>query len=148
MRYGAITFLMIIVEMHIGIACASLPYLRFLFRFVSANYRSGSAFGITEVATKADKSSPNNRQHPFVELEGGSGGGILKKTEIKMSTFEEELSEEDLPAKIYGGRSPGKADQMQTAWSEDETWPASHSGRHTPPIVGSEQSARREATTL
>lgn len=123
MRYGPPGVLIIIVESHIGIICASLPYLRFVFELVSTNYLSKSAYGATKEPTKAKHSDLNHPQHPFVELDGRSGGGIQRKTDIEISTFRQELSDEDLPATIYGGRSRAMEDQMrrdERAWSVEE----------------------------
>ncbi|KAF2624992.1 hypothetical protein BU25DRAFT_460801 [Macroventuria anomochaeta] len=123
MRYGPPGVLIIIVESHIGVTCASLPYLRFLFEFVSTNYLSRSAYGATKDPTKAKHSDPNHVSHPFVELEGRSGGGIQRKTDIEISTFKEE-SEEDLTATAYGGRNRAMEEQMrrdERAWSGEET---------------------------
>jgi len=96
MRYGPPGVLIIIVESHVGITCASLPYLRYLFEFVSTNYLSKSAYGNTKDPTKAKHSNLSRPNHPFVELEGRSGGGIQRKTDIEISTFVADGSEEDL----------------------------------------------------
>lgn len=121
MRYGPPGVLIIIVEAHVGITCASLPYLRFLFEFVSTNYLSKSAYGATKDPTKAKHSDTSRPNHPFVELEGRSGGGIQRKTDIEISTFREENSEEDLGR--YGGRDRAMEEQMrrdERAWSGEE----------------------------
>jgi hypothetical protein len=121
MRYGPPGVLIIILESHVGIICASLPYLRFVYEIVSTIYLS--AYGATKEPTKAQHSDPNHPQHPFVELEGRSGGGIQRKTDIEISTFREELSEEDLPATIYGGRNRAMEEQMrrdERAWRGEE----------------------------
>ena len=123
MRYGPPGVLIIIVESHISIICASLPYLRFVFELVSSNYLSKSAYGATKDPTKVKHSDPNHPQHPFVELAGRCGGGIQRKTDIEISTFRGEPSEEDLPATIYGGRSRAMEEQMrryERAWSGEE----------------------------
>ena len=119
MRYGPPGVLIIIVESHIGIICSSLPYLRFLFEFVSTNYLSRSAYGATKEPTKAKQSDPNHPSHPFHELEGGSGRGIQRKTDIEISTFREESSEEDLTATVYGGRNRAMEEQMRR---DERTW--------------------------
>lgn len=126
MRYGPPGVVIIIAESHIGITCASLPYLRFLFEFVSTNYLSRSAHGVTKDQTKVKHSDPDHVSHPFHELQGGSGRGIQRKTDIEISTFREELSEEDLSAslEVYGGRNKAMEDQMrrdEQAWSGQET---------------------------
>lgn len=124
MRYGPPGVLIIIVESHIGITCASLPYLRFLFEFMSTNYLSKSAYGATREPTKAKHSDPNHPQHPFVELEGRSGGGIRRKTDIEISTFREEPSEEALPATVHGTRNRAMEEQIrrdERAWSAEQT---------------------------
>lgn len=123
MRYGPPGVLIIIVESHVGITCASLPYLRFLFEFFLTNYLSQSAYGATKEPTKAKQSDPNQPSHPFHELGGGSGRGIQRKTDIEISTFREENSEEDLTVTAYGGRSKAMEEQMrrdERAWSGEE----------------------------
>jgi hypothetical protein len=123
MRYGPPGVLIIIVESHVGITCASLPYLRFLFEFFSTNYLSRSGYGATKDPTKAKQSDPNHPSHPFHELGGGSGRGIQRKTDIEISTFREENSEEDLTATAYGGRNKTMEEQMrrdERAWSGEE----------------------------
>lgn len=120
MRYGPPGVLIIIVESHVGITCASLPYLRYLFEFVSTNYLSRSAYGATKDPTKAKHSDPNNVSHPFVEL---GGRGIERKTDIEISTFKEEGSEEDLRTEVHGGRNRAMEEQMrrdESAWSAEE----------------------------
>lgn len=119
MQYGPPGVVIIILESHIGIICASLPYLRFVLEF-STNYLSKSAYGTTKDPTKARRSDPNHPQHPFVELEGQSGAGIQRKTDIEISTCREEPSDEDLSTTIYGGRSRAMQEQMrmdERAWS-------------------------------
>jgi hypothetical protein len=140
MRYGPPGVLIIIVESHISIICASLPYLRFVFELVSTNYLSKSAYGATKDPSKAKHSDPRHPEHPFVALQGQSGGVIQRKTDIEVSTFREEPSEEDLPVTIYGGRSRAMEDQMrrdERAWSGeeillDERHSFGHSGRVSP----------------
>lgn len=126
MRYGPPGVLIIIVESHIGITCASLPYLRFLFEFLSVNYLSRSGYGITKEPTKAKHSDPNHVSHPFVTLENRSGGGIHRKTDIEISTFREEESEEDLELQegIHGGRNRAMEEQMrrdESVWNGEQT---------------------------
>ncbi|KAH6644784.1 hypothetical protein C7974DRAFT_27815 [Boeremia exigua] len=121
MRYGPPGVLIIIVESHVGITCASLPYLRFLFEFVSSNYLSKSGYGATKEPTKVKHTDPGNENHPFVELQGRSGGGIQRKTDIEVSTFREESIEEDL--EVYDGRNRMMEDQMrrdERAWSGED----------------------------
>jgi hypothetical protein len=124
MRYGPPGVLIIIVESHIGITCASLPYMRFLLEFVSSNYLSRSAYGATKEPTKAKHTDPNHVSHPFHELEGRSGRGIQRKTDIEISTFREGNSEEDLRLDLHGGRNKAMEEQMrrdERAWSGEET---------------------------
>ena len=124
MRYGPPGVLIIIIESHVGITCASLPYLRFLFEFLSTNYLSKSAYGISKEPTKAKHSDPNHVSHPFHELEGRSGRGIQRKTDIEISTFREHESEEDLTTMVYGGRNRAMEDQIrrdERAWSGETT---------------------------
>lgn len=121
MRYGPPGVLIIIVESHVGITCASLPYLRFLFEFVSTNYLSKSGYGATKEPSKVKHSDPSRSNHPFVELEGLSGGGIQRKTDIEISTFRGDDSEEDLAR--YEGRDKAMEDQMrrdERVWSGEE----------------------------
>lgn len=126
MRYGPPGVVIIISESHVGITCASLPYLRFLFEFVSTSYRSRPAYGATKDQTKIKHSNSDHVSHPFHELQGGSGRGIQRKTDIEISTFREDPSEEDLSASlaVYGGRNKAMEDQMrrdEQAWSGQET---------------------------
>lgn len=123
MRYGPPGVLIIIVESHISLICASLPYIRFVFELVSSNYLSKSAYGASKDPTKAKHSDPNHPQHPFVELAERREGGIQRKTDIEISTFREEPSDEDLPATIYGGRNRAMEEQIrrdERAWSGEE----------------------------
>ncbi|KAF3034141.1 hypothetical protein E8E12_002786 [Didymella heteroderae] len=151
MRYGPPGVLIIIVESHIGIICASLPYLRFVFELVSTNYLSKSTYGVTKDPTKAKQSDANHRKHPFVELEGRSGGGIQRKTDIEISTFREEPSDEDLPATIYGGRNRAMEEQMrrdERAWSGEEVlleerYSIGQSGRRNVTTFGKRRRARQ-----
>ncbi|KZM18321.1 uncharacterized protein EKO05_0006799 [Ascochyta rabiei] len=120
MRYGPPGVVIIIVESHVGIICASLPYLRFLFEFVSMNYLSRSAYGVTKDPSKAKHSAPNHVCHLFHDLDRRSGEGIQRRTDIEISTFGEEGSEEDLTTEIYGGRNKATEEQMrrdEKAWS-------------------------------
>ena len=126
MRYGPPGVVIIIAESHVGIMCVSLPYLRFLFEFVSSNYLSRPAYGVTKDLTKVKHSDPDHVSHPFHELQGGSGRGIQRKTDIEISTFREELSEENLSTSIavHGGRDKTMEDQMrrdEQVWSGKET---------------------------
>lgn len=121
MRYGPPGVLIIVVESHIGIICASLPYLRFLFEFVSTNYLSKTAYGATRDPTRAKHTESTHVKHPFVELEGRSGGGIQRKTDIEISTLREERSE-DLG--VYGGRNKAMEEQIrrdERVWNGEET---------------------------
>lgn len=125
MRYGPPGVLIIILESHVGIICASMPYMRFLFDFVSTNYFSKSLYGASKDPTKAKPSNANDCNHPFVELEGRGGDANQRKTDIEVSTFREEGSEEDLG--VYGGRFQATEEQMQRdvqAWSVRDRTPA------------------------
>ncbi|KAF2997826.1 hypothetical protein E8E13_000858 [Curvularia kusanoi] len=123
-QYGPPGVLIIILESHVGITCASLPYMRFLFDFVSTNYFSKPSYGPSRDPTKLKHSDPNEGHHPFVELDGCSGQPVSGKNGIEISTYREEGSEEDLG--VYGGRTRAMEHQMQSdahAWGVRERPP-------------------------
>ena len=133
-RYGPPGVLIIILESHVGITCASMPYMRFLFDFVSTNYFSKSLYGASKDPTKVKHSDPNDGTHPFVELEGRGGKPVSGDIGIAISSLEDEGSEEDLG--IYGGRSRAMEDHMHgniQAWSAKERTPVD--GVHANHIV-------------
>jgi hypothetical protein len=123
-RYGPPGVLIIILESHVGITCASMPYMRFLFDFVSTNYFSKSLYGASKDPTKVKHSDPEDGTHPFVELEGRGGKPVSGDNGVVISSLEYEGSEEDLG--IYGGRTRAMEDHMHSniqAWSPKERTP-------------------------
>lgn len=74
--------------------CACLPYLKFLYDFVNNHIvtRIAESFHSrsrtrTRTKTKSKLSDPNH-EHPFQEL--GEGSGIHRKTDITVSTVDDE----------------------------------------------------------
>lgn len=119
-RYGPPGVVIIIVESHVGLTCASLPYMRFVFEFVSTNTFS-KPYGASKDPTKAKRSDPNDGSHPFVELDGHAGKRIQRKTDIEVSTFREAGSDENIETRVERDRAMGEQMRRdERAWSAEE----------------------------
>ena len=117
-RYGPPGVLIIILESHVGITCASLPYMRYLFTFISTNYFSGPVYGASKDPTKAKHPESSDRDHPLVEFGGCGGKPVTGEHRVIVGSLGNENSEEDLG--IYGGRTRAMEDHMLSnvqAWS-------------------------------
>lgn len=127
-RYGPPGVVIIIVEAHIGLTCASLPYMRFVFEFVSTNSFS-RPYGASKDPTKAKRSDPNDGSHPFVELNGQVGKHIQRKTDISISAPEKNISV--TKPGFFSVRERSMVDQMhrdEQAWSTKEILLANKQG--------------------
>lgn len=86
----------------IGIMCACLPYLRFIYEYIGKFATSLSSRSRSRTKTKSKQSDPNHDGHPFQQLnEAREGGRIHKTSEFVISTSHEDEDDEiDRPAHV------------------------------------------------
>ncbi|PSN66573.1 hypothetical protein BS50DRAFT_587677 [Corynespora cassiicola Philippines] len=97
MRYGIWGIMIIVLESHVGITCACLPYLRFIFDHIFKNYLSQLSNRYkTDTRTKTKQSDIENDGHPFHELAPKPPANkIYRRTSFDISILEQG-SDEDL----------------------------------------------------